>query len=253
MNRSLISIVASFVLLIGLGAISKHINPYLNLFLKILILVLFIWGFVPVLKKSINRGIAAIAFFLTFGLVVDWACFQREYSEENMVATTYDMQPLSVQSKSSQKKFHGGHVLGFGGGDPFCELRIDYCNDRIKWTGKFIPILVNAFEGQVYLAVFDRETDFLHKVAFRYYKQEGSGLVEIPPAKFPKQIAVQNMWLSARDATALTKMDPNDTDFTYSLTAQMWRELATGVGYKGNEAVTESIISEYKKHYLKRN
>ena len=48
----------------------------------------------------------------------------------------------------------------------------------VKWVGVGVPITLRAWQGRLYLIVFDRESDFSH-IRFRYYEQNKCLFTEI--------------------------------------------------------------------------
>ena len=141
-------------------------------------------------------------------------------------------------------------------------LVIPWQGGEVRWTGVGVPITLRAWNEQLYLITFDRETDF-SKIRFRYYRQDSATLVEMPAAQFPKQIATQNLWLKTHngfrpDRTVINDLqiardlDPADRCFRSSLTAKIWMQLETGREfYEIHNVVTpeQAFLEGYLKQH----
>lgn len=126
-----------------------------------------------------------------------------------------------------------------------------YGKQTVSWVGSGIPVCIRAKANKLYMITFDRETDF-SKIEFRYYKQNDNRLVEISPETFPKDIAVQNLWLTEdADKKLVREMDPSHAWFRRSLTAKIWWQLTKGKKFYEvhNRDAPETLLKEYKKKY----
>lgn len=139
-------------------------------------------------------------------------------------------------------------------------LSIPWQGQDLLWVGFGVPICLRSHNNLLYLVVFDRDSD-LSKTRFRYYRQDHSVLAEIAAKDFPREIAVQNLWLSKengfRDGKPINQveiaknLDPEDIDFPRSLTAKMWMHLETGKEYY--ETQNDSASVDFLKRYLRKH
>ena len=171
---------------------------------------------------------------------------------------------VKVFHHDSEKKHYGGrHGFGIGGGDPWYKMCFSYRDIKYEWENNSIPILLNVHNGTIYLVVFDRETDW-NKTCFRFYKFE-ENWEEVSANDFPKNISVQNMWLSENagyyngkpinEYQIAENLDPGDFHFCESLTAKLWLRLGKGIKYYENlySKVEENFLREYKRKYMVKN
>jgi len=128
-------------------------------------------------------------------------------------------------------------------------LRIPWHGENILWVGLGVPIAVREYKGHLYMIVFDRETEY-RKIRFRYYRQADNTFLEIAADEYPREIAVQNLWLGDQYAKeAVMKLDPDDTHFQRSLTAKIWRQLETHREYY---EMDYTIEAEFLRGYLEK-
>lgn len=141
-------------------------------------------------------------------------------------------------------------------------LVIPWNGQQVTWEAVAIPFTLREFDGALYVAAFDRETDFSH-CRFRYYKQDGTSFTEIPHTDFPKQIATQNMWIRPDSCSTgmdnkkhydleMTQLiDPDDIYFHSTLTARMWVHLATGKDYHEQDQGEQDheVVRQFKQTY----
>ncbi len=102
---------------------------------------------------------------------VYWAFFEREHHHWTDKVQLLNGNTITVTHHASERTYHGHpHAFGWGGGDPYHEMRFVLPSNRtVTWEGKFIPIVLELQDQVPYLVVFDRETDF-RKARFRYYR-----------------------------------------------------------------------------------
>ena len=140
-------------------------------------------------------------------------------------------------------------------------LSISWQGQDLFWVGVGVPICLRSDNKVLYLVVFDRDSDFSY-IRFRYYRQDHSVLAEITPKEFPKEIAVQNLWLKKENGfhndgkpineiEIAKNLDPEDSDFQQSLTAKMWMQLETGKEFYETEH--DPVPAEFLKEFLKNN
>lgn len=116
-------------------------------------------------------------------------------------------------------------------------LSIPWQGQEVLWVGLGVPVCLRSHSNQLYLIVFDRESD-AKQIRFRYFHQNHGAMAEIAPKDFPKEIAVQNLWLKKEngfrdgkpiDEVEIVKnLDPGSIDFQDSLTAKIWAQLESG-------------------------
>lgn len=129
-------------------------------------------------------------------------------------------------------------------------LSIPWNGQELFWIGVGVPISLRSYEGNLYMITFDRESDF-HKIRFRYYKQEHNVLSEISCKDYPKSIATQNLWLDKRGLELVRELNPENSWFRDSLTANIWYQLEKEKEYYQQKGIT--ISAEFLKEYIKKN
>jgi len=130
------------------------------------------------------------------------------------------------------------------------ELEIPWNNEGIKWSGIEIPLSLRKRDASLFMIVFDRETD-RGKPRFCYYKSDGQHMVPIDRGKYPKDIAIQNMWFSEdRDLESTRRLDPTDSNFLHTYTATAWEHLETGKDYyETGGLANKDVVREYLRKY----
>ena len=104
------------------------------------------------------------------------------------------------------------------------EIIVPYGGHEIHWEGYPIPTSLRDYKGTMYMVAYHRGKGFV------YYKQDKDVFKAISSKEYPKEIVVQNMWISKReieDGTieATVNFDTGSLDFIHSTTAHMWYEL----------------------------
>ena len=135
-------------------------------------------------------------------------------------------------------------------------LAISWKGVDVFWGGVGVPVTLRAYDGTLYLIVFDRDSDS-SKIRFRYFRQDSNIFREISPADFPKEIATQNLWIDDDDELkAALQLDVDTTSFRMSLTAHVWYQLETGKEYfeiPGAPVIDAGWLRDYlKKHQVQK-
>ena len=210
----------------------------------------------PMLKITATTLAVVVAF-----LVLYWLAFVRPWKERWTETVQFlDGTSAQVAMEHSSKPYWGiQHAGGIGGGDDHYTMDILAGGIHYEWSGgDERPFYDFGFrDGKLFMAVLDRSD--LGAVRFRYYRSDSANhLQEISPSDFPKELAVQNAWLTPDEAAPLRKMDPEDFVFQRSLTAHSWLHLEKGVDYqdgiydyKGSNMLTPQFLSDYEKKYMK--
>ena len=188
----------------------------------------------------------------------------REHSRWSKTINLADGRALLVHQTASQRRYFGHpHLFGFGGGDPWGSLTFAWKESDRTWEGPYIPICLQLDEQGPHLIVFDRETDFDH-ITFRYFALEGEGWLERPFHSFPKNLALQNLWLKENagyrngvqisDYRTVSLLDPKDVDFQDSLTARLWCCLVKNEQYWQNSTdwIDAALLADYKARHITR-
>lgn len=165
--------------------------------------------------------------------------------------------------------FGSGHGLGFGGGEISHLISFQFDGADYRFESLYTPIVLHPVEDNFCLAVFDRETDST-KSRFRFYLLHPRGSQEeVLGERFPKQLAIQNMWLKKENGFTywpdgskrvideyqiVHDMDPGDYEFRDSLTAKLWERLELGQEYYATEGrdQSEDFLRDYKARYIAR-
>jgi hypothetical protein len=209
------------------------------------------------------RIIVAISWvMLVGGAVVYWSFFRREHHEWSEEIKLWDGRKLPIQRHNSDRVYHGGHGFGWGGGDPWEDVQFTIVGKEYRWEGPYIPIAIQPDkDNTVYLVVFDRESDFSHP-GFRLYRATSqSKWEEIPPAQFPKHLAIQNTWLRKNNGIGMdgkvlneyqvvSEMDPGFIWFRESLTAKLWSCL-DDPNFSYNNSPSEKFVRQFKAKWIR--
>jgi hypothetical protein len=174
------------------------------------------------------------------------------YREFSIVWELQDGSFSAVHTQPSEKeKFYQKYTT---------YLEIPWQRRPVYWVGVGDRLALRAWEGRLYLIVFDRETDF-ERIRFRYYRQKDDLLTEIAANEFPKAIASQNLWLRTDNGTRADgtkvneveiakQMDPEQYDFRESLTAKIWLQCETGKEYyEMPHDIDRSFLQDFRKKY----
>ena len=132
------------------------------------------------------------------------------------------------------------------------KIEFEFNGALITWQDRYTPIALNAEGAQVYLAVFDRETDF-SRTGFRFYQYSGGAWLELQPSKFPRRLALQNLWLKESDGVTAKALNTGDAVFRSSLTAKLWLKLEKEIDYyNAPHEVDKKFLDDYKRRYFQR-
>jgi hypothetical protein len=209
-----------------------------------------------------NLLLAMCVVSLVIIYILYWAFFQRERHRWKEAVRLWHGKELAIEQYSSERIWHPtvGHS-GWGGGDPWGGVRFALDDKTYRWEGKFIPIAIQADQTGVYIVVFDRETSW-DRLGFRIYRAATpSTWDEIPAARFPKHLAIQNTWLRKNngirmDGTVVNqyeivaKMDPASADFRESLTAKLWSFLEDPNFVFNNDPLPEEFVRTFKSKWI---
>ena len=196
--------------------------------------------------------------------IVYWGFFQREYHQWSEVVRLWDGRTLAIEQFSSQRVYHGTHLLcgggGWGGDHPWEGVTFAADGKTYHWEGAYVPIAVQLDPTGAYIVVFDRETDFSH-LRFRLYRASSpTQWEEINPPQFPKHLAIQNTWLRENNGIGMggkvqneyeivALMDPGDYWFRESLTGRLWSYLAEA-NFDYNAIPSEDFVRRFKKDWI---
>jgi hypothetical protein len=186
-----------------------------------------------------KKFILILFVFLLVGL---WWYFTQSRDYESWSDNVYlnkDSVCVVKYSYSDRKFFGLRHVFTWGGGDPRLKFKVNIDGEDISWNGIYIPILINKYSNIIYMIAYDRKTEFNHPM-FRLYKLSESTWVDIDRSVFPKEIALQNMWLFLVSGThkynrvnLINDYSPfavtlDSNEFKRSLNSKLWYFLETG-------------------------
>ena len=140
-------------------------------------------------------------------------------------------------------------VLSVGGGNEWREIRFSYKGKNYLWESKSRTFILNAYKNTLYTMVLDTEAD-IEKICFRFYKYKNKW-IEIPAEEFPKEISIENMWLSNSEKKIINSLRTDRSSFKRTLTAKLWLRLEKGVKfYEAPYYVDSKFLEEYKKKYI---
>lgn len=187
------------------------------------------------------------------------------------------------------------HILIIGGHKkpqfvitPFRDNKLDQFN---SWHGECVPFLFeresekkwlqavksgNLEKAVYYIAALCRS----NKITFKYYRYEHPKWYEIKPEKFPKELALENLWhyqsagiqyakntpkfiqdgIQKSDdvfTREKLKIEPESYRFYTGLTARMWAHLESGIDFWefdnhfSDETAKKHAVEYQKKHLMK--
>jgi hypothetical protein len=200
--------------------------------------------------------VAICLVMLMVGAIAYFGYYQREYYSWSGEIRLWNGTKLQIRRHSSQRIYHGGHGFGWGGGDPWGDIRFTVGGRDYQLEGPYTPIAVQPDEdGTVYVVVYDRESEksVQRHYFFRIYRNRGTeSWDEIKPDEFPKHLAIQNTWLNrdnggVNEYKLVAKMDPADGWFRLSLTAALWCQLDR----PELTEPTESFVREFKTKWIR--
>jgi hypothetical protein len=143
------------------------------------------------------------------------------------------------------------HGNGFGGGDEKFDLRIKAGGKTYRWHGPAIPVVLRERGDQLFLVGFDRETSS-KGCTFRLYRSKADRtFAEIDRAEFPKDLAIQNLWLDSHDEQVLNPMDASSYWFRESITARLWQYLEFDIQYWVDQRPLPAFLTQYRDTHLK--
>lgn len=197
-------------------------------------------------------------------IVIIFICFcfffSLKYRRENWNwienVSMLNGETIWVHHHYSHRALYGFPHNEFGGGHPRYEIFFYYKNIKYSWKCLFVPIVIQYWNKNFYIVMFDSEELENEKLRFYIYK---NGLKEISRLEFPKQIAIQNRWI--KKLVAGYKHDlpfetyiinPEDKTFRASPTAKIWVILEKGSNLREimfNE-IDEKYLSEYKQKFI---
>jgi formylglycine-generating enzyme required for sulfatase activity len=144
-------------------------------------------------------------------------------------------------------------------GKEWFELLIPWEGRSVRWIDVGSPCTLREFENRLYVISFDW-SDFPPR--YRFYRQQGETFVEISPAEFPKQVAVENIFTAAsrymrspegeieQDEVKLAReLNPTDRDFANTHTAEIWYLLMTGRQPGQFDAPDRATLEEFIRRY----
>jgi hypothetical protein len=184
-----------------------------------------------------------------------WAFLMREHHRWTETIKLWDGLRLEIQQYSSQRVYHGNHVFGFGGGDPWQDVQFTIRGEKYRWEGPYIPIAIQRDETHVYIVVYDRETQDYRGSRFRLYRSvTPTSWEEIGPERFPRYLAIQNTWLhkyngALNEYELVDKMDPAEPWFRRSLTAKLWNYLENA-DFSMDMEPPEDFLRQFKKKWV---
>ncbi|MCL2700552.1 MAG: hypothetical protein FWE88_02530 [Phycisphaerae bacterium] len=193
--------------------------------------------------------VATLTRILLIGCVAGCAgC--REYSRWTEVVALDPSTTSTVTVKHSARfgmRWYSGY---YGGGDDRYKIDVPVGDRHYRWQGgDERPFVLRLREGRLYMVVFDRE-EYSH-YRYRYYRSDDENrLQEITPSEFPKDLAIQNMWLNDESTALLAKMDPEKFLFRWSLTARMWLHLETGADFGSYQKPSAEFAADFKARYI---
>lgn len=155
---------------------------------------------------------------------------------------------IPIEQIDSQKKYYGGHAMGFGGGDVKTSIKFSFKEINYAHKTRFIPIVIKMYRDDFYLVYYDRETD-INNAIYRFYKSiEKGSFKEIKATKFPKHLAIQNrFWHDDSQPEDLIGLIPEK--LVNTTTAYLWY-LIEGKPEKYNWNTRMEFIKEYKEKYI---
>lgn len=108
---------------------------------------------------------------------------------------------IPIEIMTSQRKFYGNHIFGWGGGDDTGYIKFNYNGITYYDNAPHTSIVIKLYKDNFYIVYYDRETDF-SKITFKFFKSQTDGkFLEIKATEFPKHLAIQNRWFSSHESS----------------------------------------------------
>lgn len=176
------------------------------------------------------------------GRVLDHALTEVEEYKYYATQAEGGSLPTTVVERKHGFFISGGHGWSIGDLRYEYEVRFMHGARLLRWQGPGVPIILQQQGDAIYLATFDRETDFQH-CDFRCYVWEEGAWKEMPTKLFPRRLALVNLMdLGGRSSTSV-----NDPLFRHSLIAHFWFCIESGLSYRetSESMVTEAFVRRF--------
>lgn len=211
-------------------------------------------GLLPVILCSYNRTETRLSSTLCGRQFNQW-------KEQVMIS---ERNTITVYHRHSHDLYISfGHIGGIGPGDDHFSVAEFYLPPtKYRWAiaRDERPIVLRIGQKQPWLVTLDR-TD-MGNILFRFYKFLKDGhAIEVIAKDFPRNLAIQNMWLREengfRDGKPINEyevvaaLDTTSIDFQNSLTAKMWLCIEKGSQYSNGQNVGSGFLREYLAKYIK--
>lgn len=195
------------------------------------------------LKNLAVIALALLAIILLAVAIRELVLTQRQIF--NVVAQQLDGSDFEVQVTEIKKGFFisGGHGWSIGSNKRSYSLTCSFNKQRLNWEGPGIPIILQREGNALFLATFDRDTDF-PRTDFLCYEWSGDWKL-IPTAEFPKRLTVSNNLMRLDVASGSSDQD----EFAASLLVRFWYCVARRVREweVAESDVTKTFIESYRK------
>ncbi len=209
------------------------------------------------MNKRESRKVIIFTILILFAAILIFKSQQKDYSFFTQAVKLKSGESIYVNYKvSSSEKYVRGigkrYVQWF-------EIGFEYKGRQYNWKSTSLPILLDFYNGTIYLVVEDAEEPM--KVDFRFFKYQKKW-VEIQAVDFPKSIAVQNMGLhenigvldgrAVSDHDVVEELNPDSSFFRDSQTAKLWLRLEKGKPYHESilKQVDKDFLIEFKRKYI---
>lgn len=203
----------------------------------------------PKLKTVVEVTLAVIVLACAAPFVMD--VLLTETQTYHITAQQRLGAPIHVGVAMHKKGFFidGGHAWSIGSTHTSYDLRLTLGNEKLKWRGPGIPLILQAEGPNVYLATFDRETD-PNRCSLDCYMWDG-GWRRLPQTEFPKHLAVFNL-MDFNSDSAVSGV--GSSTFRGSLLAKFWYSMTydTPCWEVSDSMIDDQFIADFHRKWIQR-
>lgn len=159
--------------------------------------------------------------------------------------------PIHVDVAMHEKGFFidGGHAWSIGSIHESYDLRFTHADQKLKWSGPGVPVILQAEGPHVYLATYNRETHPTRST-LDCFMWNGEWR-PLPQTEFPKHLAVFNL-VHPGPGNGVSEL--GTPDFRRSLLAKFWYCMAydTPCWEVEDSMIEDAFIADFHRKWIQR-